>query len=156
MARQNTRKTVINDNDWTSYYQLYILCNNVSHPYYHPRRQVLILSPLHRFFFFFLNKGLGVPIEAQQKQIWLGTMRVQVQSLASLHRSGIRCSHKLWYRSQVQLRSQVATAVAVVQASSCSSNLILSLGASIRLGCSSKKQHPPPPTPKKRRLKGAK
>ena len=53
-------------------------------------------------------------------------MRMQVQSLASLSGLGIQHCWQPWYRSQTQLRSQVA--VAVVQASSCSSNSTHSLG----------------------------
>ena len=63
---------------------------------------------------------LGVAIVAQQKQIQLGTMTFQVQSLGSL--SGLRTQHchELWYRLHTLLRSGVA--VAVVQAGSCSSD----------------------------------
>ena len=45
------------------------------------------------------KKLLGVPVVAQQKQIWLVSMRTQVQSLALL--SGLRIPHwhKLWHRS---------------------------------------------------------
>ena len=54
----------------------------------------------------------GVPIVAQQKQIRLGTMRLQVQSLALI--SGLRIwhCHELWCRSQTQLSSSMAAAVA--------------------------------------------
>ena len=54
---------------------------------------------------------------AQQKGIWQVTMRLEVGSLALL--SGLRIcrSHELWCRSQTQLGSYVAVAVA----SSCSS-----------------------------------
>ena len=53
-------------------------------------------------------------------------LRMQVQSLASL--GGLRIQHcpNLWHRLQKWLRSSVA--VAVVQASSCSSDLTPSLG----------------------------
>ena len=49
---------------------------------------------------------------AQWKQIRLGTMRLQVQSLASL--SGLRIwrCHELWYGLQTWLASGVAVAVA--------------------------------------------
>ena len=40
----------------------------------------------------------GVPILAQQRLIWLVSMRIQFQSLVSLSRSGICCCHKLWCR----------------------------------------------------------
>ena len=49
------------------------------------------------FFFFFLSKvNVGVPTVAQWNQILLGTMRLQVRSLASL--SGLRIwhCHELW------------------------------------------------------------
>ena len=44
------------------------------------------------------NSWLGVPVVAQQKQIQLGTMRLQVRALASL--SGLRIQHccELWCR----------------------------------------------------------
>ena len=48
---------------------------------------------------------------AQQKRIRLGTMRLQVRSLASLSGLRIRHCHKLWYRSQTWLRSGVAVTV---------------------------------------------
>ena len=74
------------------------------------------------------NISLGVPVAMQRKQIRLGTMRLRVRSLASL--SGLRIQHscELWYRLQMQLRSCVA--VAVVWASSYSSDLTPSLGNS--------------------------
>ena len=61
----------------------------------------------------YLSKILacGVPIMAQQKQIWLASMRTQVQSLASLSGSGIQRCLKLSCRSQVRLRSCIAVAV---------------------------------------------
>jgi len=51
---------------------------------------------------------------AQRKQVRLGTMRFQVRSPASF--SGLRIWHccELWCRSQTQLTSGVAVAVAVV------------------------------------------
>ena len=51
----------------------------------------------------------GIPAVVQQKQIQLGTVRLQVQALASL--SGLRIWRELWYRLQMQLRSGVAVAV---------------------------------------------
>ena len=53
----------------------------------------------------------GVPIVAQQKPIRLGTIRLQVQSLALL--SGLRIQHcyELWCRLQMQLGSGVAVAM---------------------------------------------
>ena len=80
--------------------------------------------------------ALGVPSVAQRKQIYLVTMRFQVWPLASL--IGLRIWHcpELWCRSQMQLGS----CVAVVQASSCNSNLTSSLGTPICLGVALKKQ----------------
>ena len=50
---------------------------------------------------------------AQQKQIRLGTMRLHVQSLASLSELRIQHYSELWCRSQMQLRSDVAVAAGV-------------------------------------------
>ena len=57
------------------------------------------------------KKSHGVSIMVQWKRIQLGTMRFQVQSLASL--SGLRIwhCHELWYRSQARLISCIAVAV---------------------------------------------
>ena len=54
----------------------------------------------------------GIPIVAPRKQIQLGTMRLRVQSLASI--SGLRmlCCHELWCGLQTQLVSSIAEAVA--------------------------------------------
>ena len=49
---------------------------------------------------------------AQWKLIQLGTMRLWVQSLASLSGLRIQSCGELWYRSQTRLGSQVAVAVA--------------------------------------------
>ena len=59
----------------------------------------------------FENIFLGVPIAMQWKLIQLVTMRLQIQSLASL--SGLRIwrCHELWYRSQRWLGSRIAVAV---------------------------------------------
>ena len=54
-----------------------------------------------------INK-LGVPIVAQRKWIWLGTMRLRVPSLASLSGLRIRLCHELWCRWQMWLGSDVA------------------------------------------------
>ena len=51
---------------------------------------------------------LGVPVLAQQKQIRLGTMRLPVQSWASLSGLRIQRCHELWWWSQTWLRSGVA------------------------------------------------
>ena len=53
-----------------------------------------------------------VPGVAQQKWIWLVTMRTQVRSLALLGGLRIQCCSELWCGSQMQLRSHVAVAVA--------------------------------------------
>ena len=45
----------------------------------------------------------GVPIMVQQKQIWLGTMRMQIWFLASLSGLRIWCGSELWYRFQTLL-----------------------------------------------------
>ena len=62
----------------------------------------------------------GIPIKAQQKQIWPGTMSLWVRSLASI--SGLRILPRceLWRGMQMSLRSGVA--VAMAQASSYSSD----------------------------------
>ena len=52
------------------------------------------------------------PVVARRKQIRLGTMRLRVQSLASLSELRIRCCHELWCRSQTWFGSCVAVAVA--------------------------------------------
>ena len=75
---------------------------------------------------------------AQWKRILLGTMRLQVRSLALLRGLRIRHCHELWCRSQMQLGSCIA--VAEVQASGYSFNSTPSLGTSICLGCGPKKQ----------------
>ena len=73
----------------------------------------------------------------QGKRIRLVTMRPQVCSLASL--SGLRIwrCRELWCGSPMWIGS--STAVAVVQAGSCSSEWIPSLGASIGCRCGPKK-----------------
>ena len=53
----------------------------------------------------------------QQKQIRLGTMSFQVQSLALLSGLRIWLCHELWCRSQMRLGSGIA--VALAQASNC-------------------------------------
>ena len=75
---------------------------------------------------------------ADRKINQLGTMRLRVPSLALL--SGLRIQHccELQCRSQTRLVFDVA--VAVVQASSCSSHSIPSLGTSICHGFGLKKQ----------------
>ena len=71
-------------------------------------------------------------------RIWLETMKLRVQSLASLSGLRIQHCHELWWcRSQMQLRSRVA--VAVVQVGSYSSDSTPSLGTSIYHGCNPRK-----------------
>ena len=93
------------------------------------KAQLIWVCILKVLFSTVLKMSLGVPILAQWKRIWLWSMRTQVQSLASLSGLRIWCCRKQWCRFHTQLRSDMA--VAVVQASSCSSNLIPSLGTSI-------------------------
>ena len=59
-----------------------------------------------------VDKEKWVPIVAQQKWIWLVSMRMQLRSLASLSGSGIQHCLELWCRSRLQLGSHVAVAVA--------------------------------------------
>ena len=79
----------------------------------------------------------GVPIVARWKRIQLGTMRLQVPSLASLSGLEIQRCRELWCRSQVQIGSRVA--VALAQAGGYSSDKIPSLGTSICHGCGPKR-----------------
>ena len=76
-----------------------------------------------------------VPVLVQRKQIWPGTMRLRVRSLASLSGLRIQCCCELWCRSQTRLRFGVAVA------GSYSSDLVPSLGTSICQGCGPKKQN---------------
>ena len=55
---------------------------------------------------------VGVPIVAQWRRIQLGTMRLLVQSLASLSELRIQHCCELWCRSQTQLGFGIAMAVA--------------------------------------------
>ena len=81
-------------------------------------------------FFTTMKKKLlcGLTIVSQQLK---NPTSMQVPSLASP--SGLRIQHcrELWCRSQMQLGSRTAVAVAVAWASSCSSDSIPSLGTSI-------------------------
>ena len=43
----------------------------------------------------------GVPIVTQWKQIWLGTMRLWIRSLASLSELRILCYHELWCKCRL-------------------------------------------------------
>ena len=80
-------------------------------------------------------KSQGVISVAQQSQTQLVSVRLQVQSLASISGLRLQCCHKLWYRSQMWLGSHGA----VEQAGSYSSDLIPSLGTSICCGSSPRK-----------------
>ena len=83
-----------------------------------------------------LNRG--VLVLAQWEQIWLASMKTQVQSLASL--SGLRVQHccDLWCSLQTWLRSGIA--VAVVWVSGYSSDSTSALGTSICWGWPEKDQ----------------
>ena len=59
-----------------------------------------------------LKGDSGIPTVAQWKRIRLGTMGLQVGSLASLSGLRIRRCHELWCGSQMRFRSGVAVAVA--------------------------------------------
>ena len=83
----------------------------------------------------------GVPIVVQWKQTQVVSMRMQVQSMALLIGLRIWHCHKLWCRLQMRLGSCIA--VAVAQASSCSSNSTPSLGTSICHRCAPKKNRIP-------------
>jgi len=84
----------------------------------------------------YLWKGcFGVPVVAQWKWIWLGTMTLQVLTRTLLSGLRIWCCHELWCRSQTCFGSGVA--VAVVQAGNYISNSTPSLGTS---RCDPKKQ----------------
>ena len=86
----------------------------------------------------------GVPIVAQRKPVWLGTVRLRVPSLASLSGLRILRGRALWCRLQTRLGSRVA--LAVVQAGSCSFDLTPILGTSSTY-------HECTPTPNKRTKK---
>ena len=55
---------------------------------------------------------VGVPVVVQWKQIQLVSVRTQVWSLASLSGLRIWCCHEMWCRSQMQLGSDMAVALA--------------------------------------------
>ena len=84
------------------------------------------------------RKVMEFPLWLSRLRIQLVSMRMSVPSPTSLSGLKILCCHKLRYRVQKQLRSGVA--VAVVQASSCSSIQTLAWEFSICCRCSSKKK----------------
>ena len=87
--------------------------------------------------YFYLKSKERVPVVAHWKRIQLGTMRLQVRSLALLSGLKIRCCHELWCRSQTRLGSWVA--VALAQTDNYSSDLTPSLGTSICHVCGPRK-----------------
>ena len=78
----------------------------------------------------------GVCVVAWWKQTHLVSVRMRVQSWASLSRVKIWPCRELWCRSKMRHGSHVA--VAVSQASGCGSDLTPSLGISIGCRCSRK------------------
>ena len=66
------------------------------------------ISYMHKMF---RNAKCGVPIMVQWKQIQLGTVRLQIYSLASLNGLRMLLCPELWCKSQMRLRSGVAVAV---------------------------------------------
>ena len=65
-----------------------------------------------------INSTQEFPLWLSSKRTQLVSMRTRVQSLALLIGLRIWLCCELWYRSQMQLRSQVAVAVAVSVCSS--------------------------------------
>ena len=81
---------------------------------------------------------VGFPFWLFRQQTQLGSMRMWVQSLASISGLRIQRCRELWHRSQTRLGSRMA--VAVVWAGGYSSYLTPSLGTSIYCRCSPKKK----------------
>ena len=77
-----------------------------------PLFYILILNyeNLYIVNFWIKREFVRVPVVLQWKQIWLGTMRLQVWSLASINGLRIQRFHELWCRSQMRLGSSVAMA----------------------------------------------
>ena len=84
------------------------------------------------------KKMRGISIVIQWKWIQLVSLRMWVWHQSLLSGLGIQHFPELWYSLQKQLRSHIA--MAVVWASSHSSNLTPNLASSICLGCSHKTQ----------------
>ena len=81
-----------------------------SGPYGALRLLLLIILALQKGSF--SKKAIrGIPVVAQWKRIQLGTMRLQVRSLALLSGLRIQRCPELWCRSQTRLGSDVAVAV---------------------------------------------
>ena len=81
------------------------------------------------------SKGMwvGVPVVAQQVKNQIVSVRMQVQSLASL--SGLR----IWHCSKLLQRSQMWLGSGIAVAGSCSSDSTPSWGASVCYRCGCKK-----------------
>ena len=97
----------------------------------------LICVPL---FSSYKNKKQEFLLWLSRLQTSLGSMRMQVRSLAPLSGSRIHCCRELQCRSQTWLGCRVALAVAVAVASSCSSDPIPGLETSVCHRSSPKKQ----------------
>ena len=82
--------------------------------------------------------ALGVPVVVQRKRIWLGMMRLWVLSMASISGLRIPSCPELWRR--LQTRGSDPALLWLVYASSCSSDLIPSLGISECHRCGPKKR----------------
>ena len=80
----------------------------------------------------------GAPVVAQRKWIRLGTVRLQVPSLASLRGLRIRCCWELWCRSQTGLGSRFA--LSMVTAGSGIPHWPPPLGTSISRKCTPEKK----------------
>ena len=80
----------------------------------------------------------GVSFVAQQKWIWLESMRMWVRSLASTSGLRIQCCCELLCRLQMRLRSHCCSGCR--QEGSCSSDLAPTLGTSICQVCTPKKK----------------
>ena len=84
-----------------------------------------------------LKSNAGIPIVVHQKRIWLGTIELEVWSLASFSGLGIQCCCGLWCGSQARLGSGVA--VVLAWAIGNSSNWTPGLGTSVCHGYGPKK-----------------
>jgi len=82
----------------------------------------------------------GVPVMAQQKRIWLVSVRMQVWFLALFNGSRIQCCHELWCRLQTQLESGIAVAVVYAAAAAAIILLWFDFFNDICLWCNPKKK----------------